>query len=236
VAEATVGLMIALSHNMLTKDRLVREAKWYETSCYMGCELRDRTLGVVGLGAIARKLLELLSGWGMRTPLAYDPHIDPAVAAKLGAELVGLDELMSTSDFVSIHCPLTPTTRGMIGRREIGMMRPDAYLINTARGGIVDEDALHDALRHQRIAGAAMDCFAGEPLTEPSRFREFENMLHAPHGIAWTHEMFRDIGRTACQAIVDLSQHRRPWPIVNPGVLEQSGFQRKWKRICDEQA
>jgi phosphoglycerate dehydrogenase-like enzyme len=232
VAEATVGWMIGLTHHMKAKDLLVCEGKWDERSGYMGRELRDRTLGVVGLGGIGRKLLELLAGWGMNQPVAFDPFVDPVAAANLGVRLVGLDELMRTSDFVSIHCPLTEKTRGLIGRREIDLMKPDAYLINTARGGIVDEDALYEALQQSRIAGAALDCFASEPLTEPNRFGEFENVLLAPHSIAWTNEMFRDIGRAACQGMIDVSFKRTPRGIINPGVLESPGFQHKWARIC----
>ncbi len=232
VAEATVGWMIGLTHHARVKDRLVREGKWDERSLYMGRELRDRTLGIVGLGGIARKLLELLANWGMQPPVAFDPYIDPAAAAKLGVRLVELEELMRTSDFVSIHCPLTEKTRGLIGRREIAAIKPDAYLINTARGGIVDEDALYDALKHGHIAGAALDCFATEPVVTPNRFGEFDNVLLAPHSIAWTNEMFRDIGRTACQGMVDLSLKRTPRGIVNPKVLESTGFQRKWARLC----
>jgi phosphoglycerate dehydrogenase-like enzyme len=232
VAEATVGWMIALTHQLRVKDALVRDARWDDRSHYMGHELRDRTLGIIGLGGIGRKLVELLGSWGMNQPLAYDPFLDSAATAKVGARLVELDELMCASDFVSIHCPLTEKTRGLVGRREIDSMKPSSYLINTARGGIVDEDALYDALKSNRIAGAALDCFAAEPLTAPSRFGEFDNVLLAPHSIAWTNEMFRDIGRTACQGMVDLSLKRAPRGIVNPDVLDRPGFQRKWARIC----
>jgi phosphoglycerate dehydrogenase-like enzyme len=168
----------------------------------------------------------------MNPPIAFDPFVDAAAAAKLGVRLVDLDELMRASDFVSIHCPLTEKTRGLVGRREIEQMNPSAYLINTARGGIVDEDALYDALKDGRIAGAALDCFAMEPVVEPHRFGEFENVLLAPHSIAWTNEMFRDIGRTACQGMIDLSLKRAPRGIVNPEVLERPGFKAKWSRIC----
>jgi phosphoglycerate dehydrogenase-like enzyme len=232
VAEATVGWMIGLTHHGRVKDRLVREAKWDDRSRYMGRELRDRTLGIIGLGGIARKLLELLANWGMNPPIAFDPFVDPAAAAKLGVRLVDLDELMRSSDFVSIHCPLTEKTRGLVGRREIEQIKSSAYLINTARGGIVDEDALYDALKEGRIAGAALDCFAMEPVVEPHRFGEFENVLLAPHSIAWTNEMFRDIGRTACLGMIDLSLKRTPRGIVNPEVLERPGFKAKWSRIC----
>ena len=110
-------------------------------------------------------------------------------------------------------------------------MKSDAHLINTARGGIVDEDALDEVLRHGRIAGAGLDCFVGEPLSEPSRFRQYENVLLAPHSIAWTDEMFRDIGRTICGAMVELALGRRPGGVVNAAVLERPGFQQKWARL-----
>jgi phosphoglycerate dehydrogenase-like enzyme len=232
VAEAVVGWMIALTHHVRAKDRLVREGKWDDRSRYMGRELRDRTLGVIGLGGIARKLIELLGGWAMKPPVAFDPFVDAATAERLGVRLVTLEELLSVSDFVSIHCPLTDRTRGLIGARELALMKPEAYLINTARGGIVDEDALFAALRSKRIAGAALDCFEKEPVVAPQRFGEFDNVLLAPHSIAWTNELFRDIGRMACQGMVDLTLKRRPpRGVLNPQVFDRPGFQRKWDRI-----
>jgi phosphoglycerate dehydrogenase-like enzyme len=110
-------------------------------------------------------------------------------------------------------------------------MKPDAYLINTARGGIVDEAALYDLLAAGRIAGAAIDCFVGEPLTEAPRLAELDNVLLAPHSIAWTNEMFRDMGQTACRAMVDLALGRRPKGVVNAAVFERPGFQAKWSRL-----
>ncbi|HEX4143397.1 MAG TPA: NAD(P)-dependent oxidoreductase [Pirellulales bacterium] len=232
VAEATVGWMIALGHHLRVKDQLVRSGQWDQRSRYMGSELRDRVLGVIGLGGIARATIELLRPFGMQPTRAYDPFADPAAAARLGVQLVALDELLQTADFVSIHCPLNAQTRGLIDQRELALMKPSAYLINTARGGIVEEDALYVALRQEQIAGAAIDCFVNEPLTAPHRFGELENVLLAPHSIAWTHELFRDIGRAACQSMVDLSLGRRPNGIVNPAVLEHAGFQAKWQRLC----
>ncbi len=231
VAEAVVGWMIGLTHHVLVKDRLVRQGRWDDRSRYMGRELRDRTLGVIGLGGIARKLIELLAGWGMKQPLAFDPFMTPDAAAKLGVRLVDLDELLRSSDFVSIHCPLTETTRNLIGPRELALMESDAYLINSARGGIVDEDALYGALNAKKIAGAALDCFATEPVTQPHRFSELENVILAPHSIAWTNELFRDIGRAACQGMLDLSQKRRPRGVLNPEVFDRPGFQKKWNRL-----
>jgi phosphoglycerate dehydrogenase-like enzyme len=233
VAEATVGWMIALTHNARVKDRLVRTGEWDERAKFMGAELRDRTLGLVGLGGIARKVIELLKGWGMNPPIAFDPYANPAAAGQLGVKLVPLDELLKTSDFVSIHCPLTDQTRNLIAKRELGLMKPDAYLLNTARGGIVDEDALFDVLKDRRIAGAALDCFAEEPVTRPSRFAGFDNVILAPHSIAWTRELFRDIGRCVCQGMVDLSLRCKPRGVLNPEVFEKTSFQEKWARVCE---
>ncbi len=231
VAEATVGWMIALSHQMLVKDQLVRTGRWDERSRYMGRELRDRTFGAVGLGGIGRATVGLLRGFGMKPPLAFDPFLDPEAARSAGVMSVSLDELLVEADFVSIHCPLTDATRGLIGSRELALMKPDAYLINTARGGIVDEDALFTALTDRRIAGAALDCFADEPVVKPHRFGELDNVLLAPHCIAWTDELFRDIGRAACEGMLDLSLGKIPRGVVNPDVFDRPGFCEKWARL-----
>lgn len=233
VAEATIGWMIALSHNFHVKDKLVRTGQWDERSRFMGRELRDRTLGVIGLGGIARKTIELLRGFGMNQPLAFDPFVTAETAANLGVRLVTLEALLAEADFVSIHCPLTEKTRGLITARELALMKPDAYLLNTARGGIVDEDALFDTLKNKRIAGAALDCFAQEPVAAPSRFGELENVLLAPHCIAWTEELFRDIGRAACQVMVDLSTGKKPRGVLNPELFDRPSFQKKWERFSN---
>jgi phosphoglycerate dehydrogenase-like enzyme len=167
----------------------------------------------------------------MNTPLAFDPYVDARAAAKLGTRVVALDELLREADFVSIHCPLTESTRGLIGARELSLMKPDAYLINTARGGIVDENALYEALAERRIAGAALDCFAEEPVIKPHRFGDLDNVLLAPHSIAWTHELFRDIGRAACQGMLDLALGKVPHGVVNPEVFDRPAFVEKWARI-----
>jgi phosphoglycerate dehydrogenase-like enzyme len=114
-------------------------------------------------------------------------------------------------------------------------MKSSAYLINSARGGIVDEDALFQALADNRIAGAALDCFASEPVTQPSRFANLENVLLAPHSIAWTNELFRDIGRAACQGMLDLSENRRPRGVLNPQLFDRPSFIQKWQRLSSTQ-
>jgi phosphoglycerate dehydrogenase-like enzyme len=232
VAEATVGWMIALTHHTLVKDRLVRTGAWDTRTGYMGSELRDRTFGSVGLGGIARETLRLLSVFGMKQPVAFDPFVDASVAESLGVRLVSLDELLEVADFVSLHCPLTEQTRGMIGARELSLMKPSAYLLNTARGGLVDEDALYHALKNRQIAGGAVDSFVDEPITKPHKFSDLENVLLAPHSIAWTNELFRDIGRAVCQGIVDMAHGQRPQKgVLNPEVFEKPTFQEKWRRL-----
>ena len=231
VAEATIAWMLALTHHVLAKDRLVRTGRWDDRTRYMGCELRDRTLGVVGLGGIGRQLVSLLQGFGMKRPVVYDPFVSPDRLKALDVRQVTLDELLSTADFVSIHCPLNKLTKGLIGAREISLMKKDAYLLNTARGGIVDEDALYAALQEGRIAGAALDCFEQEPTVAPMRFGELDNVILAPHSISWTGEMFRDIGRTACQSMLDLSLGRRPNGVLNPELFGKPAFLEKWARI-----
>ena len=231
VAEATVGWMLALTHHVLAKDRLLREGRWDDRTQFMGTELRDRTLGVIGFGGIGHALVKLLSGFGMSRPLIFDPCVDDKSATSCGVRKVDLDVLLADADFVSLHCPLNDETRHLIGARELDLMKPTAYLINTARGGIVDEDALESALQGRRIAGAALDCFDTEPVTSPHRFGSLDNVLLAPHSIAWTHELFRDIGRAACRTMIDLAHGRRPQGVVNPEVLDRPSFQKKWERL-----
>jgi phosphoglycerate dehydrogenase-like enzyme len=231
VAEATVGWLLALTHHMRTKDLLVRESRWHDRSRFMGSELRGRTLGLVGCGGIGRAVVRLLSSFGMQPPLVFDPYLSVDAVAACGGRRVPLDELLSSSDFVSLHCPLTDGTRNLIGARELALMRPTAYLVNTARGGTVNEAALLETLSNRRIAGAALDCFVEEPPSGPSPFAELDNVLLAPHSIAWTNELFRDIGRTACQSLADLAQGRHPHGVVNPEVFDRPGFQAKWQRL-----
>ncbi len=231
VAEATVCWMLALTHHVRVKDQLVRTGRWDDRTLYLGCELRDRTLGIIGFGRIGQAVAQLLRGFGMRPPIAFDPYAKPEDAAELGVRLVSLDELLAQADFVSIHCLLNEETRNLIGERDIALMKRTAYLINTARGGIVNEDALYDALKSNRIAGAAVDCFVGEPIVQPHRFGDLDNVLLAPHAICWTEELFRDIGRMCCRGMLDLSLGEKPAGVVNPEVFENPNFQKKWHRL-----
>lgn len=233
VAEATIAWMLALNHNVMQKDRLVRTGQWDARSGFMGSELRDKTLGIIGLGGIGQQLVALIRSFGMAQPVACDPYAPESVFAELGVRRVELDELLDISDFVSLHCPLTEGTKNLIGARELELMKPTTFLLNLARGGVVDEDALYYALSNDVIAGAALDCFETEPVIKPHRFGDLDNVILAPHSIAWTNELFRDIGRMACQSIVDVATGKRPHGVVNPDVLEKPSFVEKWHRIIE---
>lgn len=230
VAEATMTFMLAISHNLLIKDRLVRNGKWNERSAHMGSELRNRTLGIIGLGGIGATLSNMVSSFQMNPVIAYDPFLSQNQATELGVKLVNLKTLLQTADFVSINCPLTDQTRDLIGQDELALMKPTAYLINTARGGIVNEQALLNVLQQQKIAGAALDCHEIEPVPDDYEMTKLDNVILAPHAIAWTNELFRDLGRIACQQTIDLSMGKVPLGVVNKEVLNKPAFQAKLAR------
>ena len=231
VAEATLGWMFALSYRMRAKDRLFREARWDERGSNMGSGLHGKTVGIIGFGGIGRALLGMLAGLGMSPPLVYDLVLDPDTITKLGGEPVTLPDLMKRSDFVTVHCPFNEQTADLISAPELELMKPEAFVLNTARGGIINEDALFEALSAERIAGAALDCFVDEPVTEPHRFAQLENVILSSHNIAWTRELFRDIGAMASQNLIDLANGRRPKSVVNPEVFDRPTFQKKWESV-----
>lgn len=232
VAEAVITFMLAISHNLLIKDRLVRNGGWNERSAHMGSELRERTLGIIGLGGIGATLSGMVSSFRMNPVIAFDPFITESQATELGVKCVSLKELMQTADFVSVNCPLTDQTRDLIGQDELALMKPTAYLINTARGGIVNEAALLNVLREKKIAGAALDCHEIEPVPDNYEMAKLDNVIMAPHAIAWTNELFRDLGRVACQQAIDLSNGKIPIGVVNKAVLDRPRFQAKLARYA----
>jgi phosphoglycerate dehydrogenase-like enzyme len=194
----------------------------------LGTEPRDRIIGTIGLGRIAREAIRLLSAFEPARVLAYDPHCTEDIADSEGVELVSLDELLRVSDYVLVNCPLLPETRGLIDAAAISQMKPSAYLVNTARGSIVDEDALADALEAGKLAGAALDVFTQEPLLDVNhRLLQLDNFIATSHSIGWTEELFRDMVREACAGAAAISQGKAPQNVVNPDVLNRSGFQQK---------
>lgn len=177
-AEHTLGLLLAVARSIPRADASLRAGEW-RRDAFVGVELMGKTLGIVGLGRVGREVARRARAFDMDV-IAYDPHVDAAVAASLGVSLAPLEGLLSRADVVSLHAPLTEATRGLIGRRELRQMRPGAFLVNTARGGLVDEDALADALDAGHLGGAALDVFTGEP--RPSeRLTRHLKVVVTPH-------------------------------------------------------
>lgn len=233
VAESIVLLVLAASHRLVAKDRMVRAGAWAESTRELGREPRGRVVGTIGLGNIAREAVRLLRNFDVGRFLSFDPWVDRETAASLGVEMVGLEELMRFSDYVLVNCPLTPRTRGMIGERELGWMKPDAVLINTARGAIVREDALIEALASRRIGGAALDVFENEPLDRESPLVRMDNVILTSHSVCWSEELFRDMGRIDCEGALLIARGEVPPHVVNREVLARPGFLRKLERYRD---
>jgi phosphoglycerate dehydrogenase-like enzyme len=231
VAEAIFTFIFALTTNLPRQDRLVREGKWRGDLPALGRNIKGRVLGSVGFGNIAREMFAMSQSLGFGRLIAHDPYADAAKAAALGVELVSMDELFAAGDFIAINCLLNANTRGLVGERELRRMKPTAYLINTARGPIVDEAALVRALQERWIAGAGLDVFYKEPLPADHILRHTDNAIVTPHGLAWTEEIVRDNGREACENILMVARGEAPDSIVNKEVLARPGFQAKLARF-----
>ncbi len=221
VAVAALTFVMALSQKLFIKDRLTRAGRWADKNDHMGMGLVGRTLGLVGAGNIGREIMRLARPFGLNL-LATDPNVDGASVAAEGGSLVDLDTLLSQSDFVVVVCLLTPQTHHLIGARQLSLMRPGAYLINVARGPIVDEAALITALREQRIAGAGLDVFEQEPVDPTNPLMTMENVIVTPHALCWTDECFRGIAESGLSSIVAVAHGRRPSHVVNPEVLRHA--------------
>jgi phosphoglycerate dehydrogenase-like enzyme len=227
VAESILLFVLALSHRLTVKDSQVRQGRWKESTHRLGREPRDRIVGTIGLGNIASEAVRLLRAVGVSRFLAFDPYASAERAITLGVNLVSLDELLKESDYVLVNCPLTPQTQGLLGKEQFARMKPDAVLINTARGPIVDEAALIEALQTGRISGAALDVFEQEPLSAKSPLTAMENVILTSHSIAWTKELFRDMGRLDCLGALAIYRGEAPNDVVNPQVLTHPLFLQK---------
>jgi D-3-phosphoglycerate dehydrogenase len=197
-AELAVGLLIASARNIVPANAALRAGEW-KRSKYSGAEIYDKVLGVVGLGRIGILVAQRLSAFGMRV-IAYDPYVQAPRAAQIGVRLVSLDELLAESDFISVHLPKTPETVGLIGAEALRKVKPTARIINAARGGIVDEAALYDALAEKRIAGAGLDVFAKEPCTDSPLFG-LDTVVATPHLGASTDEAQEKAGIAVARSV-----------------------------------
>jgi D-3-phosphoglycerate dehydrogenase len=197
-AELAVGLLLACARNIAPANQALKGGAW-KRSKYGGVELLDKTVGVVGLGRIGQLTAERLAGFGMHV-IAYDPYVGAARAGQLGVKLVSLDDLLEHSDFITVHLPKTTETVGLIGAEALKKVKPTVRIINAARGGIVDEQALADALDQGRVAGAGIDVFAKEPTTESPLFGH-ESVVVTPHLGASTDEAQEKAGVSVAKSV-----------------------------------
>jgi len=229
VAVAAVTYVLALSQKLLIKDRLTRSGRWAEKKTHMGIGVVGRVLGIIGLGNIGREVCRLATPFGLRL-VAHDPYVDRDAAAAVGAELIGLEDLLRTSDFVCICAALTDESRHLIDARRLALMKPTAFLINVARGPIVDQTGLTETLRAGRLQGAGLDVFEQEPPNSGDPLFSLENVIVSPHGICWTDQCFADNGRSAWTSILDVAAGRAPQYVVNRDVLGSPRFQERLRR------
>ena len=227
VAEAIVALLFALTTNLVIQDRLVRKGGWRGQLPSLGRNIKGRTLGSVGCGNIAGELFSMSASLGFGRLIAHDPFVTASQAEALGVELVPLEEVFTQSDFVTINLPLSAPTKGLVDLNLLKRMKKTAYLINTSRGPIINEADLVYALQQRMIAGAGLDVFEQEPLPAESKLRDLDNVILAPHALAWTEELARDNSLEACQNILTIQGGRVPKAIVNPEVLTRPEFLRK---------
>ena len=220
VAEYCAGAMLALARRLHRMDRDLHDRGWQDARRHASgmIELGGRTLGIVGFGAIGRALAEIAHhGFGMRV-LAFRRRTAPLPGF---VQAAALDELLAQSDVVSLNCPLTPETRNLLDARRIALMKPGAFLVNSARGAVVDEAALVAALTAGRIGGAALDVFTEQPLARDHPLLALPNVLLTPHAAGLTQEASRAMGEGAAQAVLRLLAGERPEHLVNPEVWDR---------------
>ncbi len=220
VSEYAFGCLLAVANKMAAANTAVRAGKW-DRHRFVGVELQGKVLGIVGLGRIGSRMAKQATGFEMEV-IAYDPYLDAETARQFNVSLVDLPTLLRRADFISLHMPLTPETRHMIGQPEIELMKPSAILVNTARGGLIDEQALYQALARQRIAGAALDVFDQEPLPANHPLTQLDNLLCSPHVAGQTEEALQRMAVGAAENILRVFRGEVPPFVINPEVLKNT--------------
>jgi D-3-phosphoglycerate dehydrogenase len=214
VAELTIGLMLALARRICQANQAVRSGQWPRIS---GVGLAGKTVGLVGFGSIGWEVARRLSAFGCRV-LVADPYVSPEVVSGCGAILMSIDELLPVSDFVCLHAAATPVTTGMVNESFLRIMKPGAFLVNTARGELIDEAALALAIESGRLRGAALDCFRKEPPGIDHPLLRLPQVILTPHTGAHTDEAVNAMGRMALDACLAVLRGQRPAHAINPDV------------------
>lgn len=217
-AEHTFGLMLALARHIPQAHESMNAGKWDRKS-YSGVELRGKTLGIVGLGRIGRAVAKRALAFEMHV-IAFDPYLEADVAADLGVTLVSMDELFRSSDFISLHALLTPENREMINRESLAKMKKGVRIVDAARGALVNEADLAEALQSGQVAGAALDVYAEEPPSPDNPLLHLPNVVHTPHLAASTEDAQITVSVDAAKLVVDALLNGQLANVVNPAVLD----------------
>jgi D-3-phosphoglycerate dehydrogenase len=210
VADLAFGLILSLARRIPEADRKTKSGKWGKI---IGKSVWEKTIGIIGLGKIGKQVVKRAKGFEMNI-LVFDIVKDKKFAQKYGIKYVNLKKLLRKSDYISIHIPLNDATRGMISYEELEKMKKDAFLINTSRGGIVDEEALYNTLRNNKLRGAALDVYKNEPLQE-TPLKELDNVIMTPHIGAFTEEAIENMSIQAAQNLIDVLEGKEPQNRVN---------------------
>ena len=230
VAEHVMAMLLSLSKRIMLTDHAMRSGDAYNRRDFMGDDVLGRTIGIIGLGNVGGRVAELCRGLFRMRVLAYDPYLSEDVIRQRGAEKVAtLDELLRQSDYVSVNCPHTKETRGMMGAAAFAMMQPHAYFITTARGGIHDEEALAVALTQKQIAGAGLDVWEDEPPPHDHPLMGFANVLVSPHTAGITRQSRHNIAKIAAEQMLDILDGKKPPRLLNPEVWP--AYQDRFQRI-----
>jgi phosphoglycerate dehydrogenase-like enzyme len=231
VAVAILALILALANKVMAKDRLARRGVegFADPDQPIGMGLTGRRLGTIGLGNIGAEMVRIMRPLGMDF-IAHDPQVSETRARELGVRLVDLDMLFRDSDIVTVNCPLNSHTRGLVNAQRLALMKRHALLINTARGPIVDQAALTEALQERRIAGAGLDVFSPEPPAASDPLLALDNVVLAPHSLAMTDELIKDCGALTIESVLDVMHGREPKAIVQRRVTAHPVWQERLAR------
>ena len=233
VAVSILTFIFALAGKLFVKDRLARRgpAGWAEKTVHNGVGLVGLTLGSVGMGNIGAEMFRLARPLDMHF-IAHDPYADPALAADLGVTLTDPDSVFREADFLCVNCPLSDETHHLVNADRLGLMKPTAFLINTARGPIVDQAALTEALREGGIAGAGLDVFEQEPPDADEPLLTLDNVIVTPHALCWTDQLFAGSGAADVRAVLAVMAGRIPDGIVNRDVVDRPGWRARLARYA----
>jgi phosphoglycerate dehydrogenase-like enzyme len=233
VAVSILTLILALTGRLIDKARIARQGPegWARAVDYQGTGLAGKTLGSIGLGNIGAEMFRLAAPLGMHA-IATDPYADPAVAKEVSVELCDLETVISRSDILAINCPLMRSTRHLMNADRLAHMKPTAYLINTARGAIVDQSALTEMLRTRRIAGAGLDVLDPEPPSRDDPILALDNVIITPHSLCWTDQLSSGCAEAAVTSVLTTLSGKEPRGLVNREILHNATWRKKLDRFA----